>query len=61
MAYSKRGVGLATDDPTIIPTLRWIAQRRMCQESSVVQENVKGCPPTLFQEFLGDIYWLEES
>lgn len=59
VGFSQRGTGLATADVTMIPTLCWLAQRRLCQEPEVLQENVRGCPPELFYKHLSDIYHME--
>lgn len=59
VGFSRRGLGLSTADPTIVPTLAWISQRRHVQEAEITQENVKGCPPSLFQEFLADMYFID--
>ena len=59
IAFSRRGQGLGVSDPTIVPTLCWIAIRRRCQEASVTQENVDGCPVSLFSKYLADLYFID--
>ena len=59
VGFSRRGAGLSVADITMICTLAWLAQRRSLQETEITQENVKGCPPELFFEFLGDLYWMD--
>ena len=59
VGFSRRGVGLSTADPTMLPTLAWVALRRLCQEPEIVQENVRGCPVQLFHDLLHDIYYLD--
>ena len=59
IAFSRRGSGLGVSDPTILPTLSWCALRRRCQEASVIQENVRGCPVSLFAKYLADLYYID--
>ena len=59
VGFSRRGAGLSVADPTMIPTLAWCALRRSVQEPDVTQENVKGCPPELFKEYLFDLYYMD--